>query len=127
MSGALRRVQPHHGLCTCLLILRMPAAAGQPPLLPTYTHSRLNPSPLLSARSPPCAQVVVLVTEDLKVICLNHNLQKEWEEDLAVSGCPCVCYNCVRFCWLQCAVRWRLGAQNVGQQRVSCRRSQTAY
>lgn len=32
----------------------------------------------------PLLQVVVLVTEDLKVICLNHNLQKEWEEDLAV-------------------------------------------
>ncbi|PRW61178.1 FG-GAP repeat-containing isoform B [Chlorella sorokiniana] len=28
-------------------------------------------------------KVVVVVTEDLKVICLNHNLQKEWEEDLA--------------------------------------------
>ena len=29
-------------------------------------------------------QVVVVVTTDLKLLCLNHNLQKEWEVNLAV-------------------------------------------
>jgi hypothetical protein len=30
--------------------------------------------------------VVVVVTADLRVVCLNHNLHREWEHDLAVRG-----------------------------------------
>lgn len=34
----------------------------------------------------PCLQVVVLVTDDLRVICLDHNLAKKWERDLTVRA-----------------------------------------
>lgn len=42
----------------------------------------LTPPPKELVRAPR-KQVVVLVTTSLRVICLNHNLQKEWEHDLA--------------------------------------------
>lgn len=50
----------------------------------------------------------MLVTTQLRVICLNHNLQQEWEHDLAVGAClpACLCFCC---CWrlTGCAsVRW---------------------
>ena len=39
-----------------------------------------------TARPPWLAQVVVVVTDDLKLMCLNHNLQIEWEADLGVGA-----------------------------------------
>lgn len=76
--------------CTCSQPLsakpRAGGGAGDPSLgavhtsLPSYLPALACPRPLPTDP----AQVVVLVTDDLKVICLNHNLQKEWEEDLRV-------------------------------------------
>lgn len=124
--GALRRVQPRHGhaqayLYSACLLLPGSHRCCQP------KHLARSAPQLACPSAPLPAQVVVLVTEDLKVICLNHNLQKEWEEDLAVRSCRRVCYcNCIASCSLHCAVHWWLGTQSVGHQRVSCRRSQTA-
>ncbi|KAL4452779.1 hypothetical protein ABPG75_008441 [Micractinium tetrahymenae] len=42
----------------------------------------LTPPPKELVRAPR-KQVVVIVTSDLRLLCLNHNLQKLWEQDLA--------------------------------------------
>lgn len=41
----------------------------------------LSPAPRELVRAPR-KQVVVVVTQDLRLICLNHNLQKMWEQEL---------------------------------------------